>query len=111
MADSGHQFGSGPVSYYSVYKGYLDAELARPAGAELSARASRIGNRFSVSVTLVNRSGTTLSVSNGATVHVIVYEDIKVGVRGARSETPSTPPSARRSPTAGRPRSSSTRTT
>ena len=80
MADSGHQFGSGPVSYYSVYKGYVDAELARPPGGELSARASKVGNRFSVSVTLVNRSGTTLSASNGATVHVIVYEDIKVGV-------------------------------
>ena len=80
MADSGHQYGSGPVSYYSVYKGWLDTELARPAGAELAVHASRVGNHYSVSVDLVNRSGVTLSTANGATVHVIVYEDIKVGV-------------------------------
>ena len=61
MADSGHQYGSGPVSYYSVYRGYLDAELARPAGAELSARATRIGNHYMVSVDVTNRSGVTLS--------------------------------------------------
>ena len=53
MADSGHQYGNGPVSYYSIYKGYLDAELARPAGAELAVRASRVGNRYRVSVDLV----------------------------------------------------------
>ncbi len=80
MADSGHQCGNGPVSYYSIYKGYLDAELARPAGAELAVHASRVGNHYSVSVELVNRSGVTLSTANGAAVHVIVYEDIKAGV-------------------------------
>ena len=80
MADSGHEYGSGPVSYYPVYKGYLDAELARPAGAEIDARAWRTGNRYRVSLTLVNRSGVALSSANAAAVHVIVYEDIKAGV-------------------------------
>ena len=82
MADSGHQFGSGPVSYHDVYKGYIDTELARPAGADISARATRIGTHYRVEVSVTNRSGATLSSSNGATVHAIVYEDIKVGVSG-----------------------------
>ena len=80
MADSGHQYGNGVVDYYTVYKGYLDAELTRPAGATLTARASRVGSRFRVSVDFVNRSGVSLSAGNSATIHVIVYEDIKVGV-------------------------------
>jgi hypothetical protein len=80
MADSGHQYSSGYVSFYTVYKGLIDAELSRPPGAEIAARASRIGDRYRVSVTLVNHSGVTLSATNGASVHVIVYEDIKVGV-------------------------------
>ena len=80
MADSGHQYGTGVVSYYSVYKAYLDAELARPPGADLTARATRIGSRYRVSLDLVNRSGVSLSTANSATIHAIVYEDIKVGV-------------------------------
>jgi hypothetical protein len=80
MADSGHQVSSGVVAYYDVYRGFLDAELARPAQADVSAHAWRVGNRYRVSARLVNRSGTTLSAANGATVHAIVYEEVKVGV-------------------------------
>ena len=80
MADSGHQHGYGPVSYYSTYKSYLDAELARPPGAELHARAVRAGSQYQVTVQLVNYSGVTLSTSNSASVQVLVYEDIKSGV-------------------------------
>ncbi len=80
MADSGHQFSTGVVAYYSVYKGMVDAELARPAAADVQANAWRVGSRFRVSARVVNWSGTTLSSANAATVHAIVYEDIKVGV-------------------------------
>ncbi len=80
MADSGHQFSTGVVAYYNVYKGLVDAELARPAAADVQANAWRIGSRYRVSARVVNRSGTTLSSANAATVHVIVHEEIKVGV-------------------------------
>ncbi len=80
MADSGHQFSTGVVAYATVYKEMVDAELARPAAAEVQANAWRVGNRYRVTARVVNRSGTTLSSANAATVHVIVYEGIKVGV-------------------------------
>ena len=80
MADSGHQFSTGVVAYSSVYRGMVDAELARPAAADVEANAWRVGSRYRVSARVVNRSGTALSGANAATVHAIVYEDIKVGV-------------------------------
>jgi uncharacterized protein YkwD len=80
MTDSGHQNSNGPVDYYSVYKSHLDAELARAPGAELTARAWRVGARYRVSLQLGNCSGVTLSAANGATIHAIVYEDVQVGV-------------------------------
>ena len=80
MADSGHYWGNGYVSFYSVYQAAVDAEIARPAGADLSAGARRIGNHFRVSVQVTNRSGSTLSSSNQARIQAFVYEDIKIGV-------------------------------
>ena len=58
MADSGHQFSTGVVAYSSVYRGMVDAELARPAAADVAANAWRVGSRYRVSARVVNRSGT-----------------------------------------------------
>jgi hypothetical protein len=79
MTDSGHQF-TYAASSYNSFKALVDVELGRAPGADLAAFASRVDNHFRVIVQVVNRSGTTLSSSNAAAVHIIVYEDIKVGV-------------------------------
>ena len=81
MADSGHQISNGSVSFYNVYKGMVDAELARASQANIVASCWRVGNRVRVSGQMTNLSGVTLSSSlNGATIHAIVYEDAHVGV-------------------------------
>jgi hypothetical protein len=91
MVDSGHQISNGSVSFYNVYKGMVDAELARAAQAYIVASCWRVGNRVRISGQITNLSGVTLSsYLNEATIHAIVYEDAHVGVtdryvRGATS--------------------------
>jgi len=51
----------------------VDASLARARKAEVQAIWVRQGNKVKFTVQVKNQSGTTLSVSNDATVHVIVY--------------------------------------
>ena len=81
MADSGHQISNGSVSFYNVYKGMVDAELARAVQAYIAASCRRVGNRIQISGQMTNLSGVTLSSSgNVATIHAIVYEDAHVGV-------------------------------
>ena len=81
MADSGHQISNGSVSFYNVYKGMVDAELARAAQAYIAASCRRVGNQIQISGQMTNLSGVTLSSSgNVATIHAIVYEDAHVGV-------------------------------
>ena len=80
MVDSGHQISSGYVSFTSVYKSLIDAELPRPAGADLWATGARVGNHVRVTVRFRNQTGATLSSGNGATVHVLAYEDSDAGV-------------------------------
>jgi hypothetical protein len=81
MVDSGHQISNGSVSFYNVYKGMVDTELALPPKAYIRASCGRVGNQMRVSGQITNLSGGTLSSSgNGATIHAIVYEDAHVGV-------------------------------
>jgi uncharacterized repeat protein (TIGR01451 family) len=78
MVDSGHQIDNGytdATSTYNTYKAMVDAALARPALAEIVAHSQRSGERLHFDVQLTNRSGVTLSASNSATVHAIVYEE------------------------------------
>lgn len=82
IADSGHQVSSGPVDYYHVYKSMVDAELSRPARAAIQAAWQRDGDKARFTIQLTNQSGGSLSLSNGATVHAIVYEDAHAGVTG-----------------------------
>ena len=51
----------------------VDAALARAAQGEVQAYWFRQGNKVNFSVQVKNLSGMTLSTSNGATVHVLVY--------------------------------------
>lgn len=81
MVNSGHQISYGSVSFYNVYKGMVDEELARSPKADIRASWGRVGNRMRVSGQITNLSGVTLSSSgNGATIQAIVYEDAQVGV-------------------------------
>jgi len=78
MVDSGHQIHNGYVDYatnYSTYKAMVDAALARPTQVEIEAQSQRIGNKLHFDIQLTNLSGVTLSSSNSATVHAIVYEE------------------------------------
>ncbi len=85
MVDSGQKVSvafpiKDPAAGKAKYKAMVDAELLRPPKAEVSAMYTRSGNHLSVKVTVKNLSGVTLSTSNHASVVILVYEDIKVGV-------------------------------
>ena len=77
MVSSGHQFSNGYLGSpaQDTYKAMVDAELARPAQAEITAQSQRAGNKVHFDVQLTNLSGVTLSSSNAARVHAIVYEE------------------------------------
>ena len=79
MIDSGQYISSNYLgsSAHDTYKAMVDAELARPAQAEIVALAQRVGNSFHFEGQLTNLSGVTLSSGNSATVHAIVYEEHK----------------------------------
>lgn len=82
IADSGHQFSEGYRSdtMAAEFRAMVDTELTRPPQAEITAVQTREGEHLTFRVTVKNTSGVTLSSSNGAAVHVIVYEDIHAGV-------------------------------
>jgi len=82
MVDSGQHTSNGYVSFYSVYKGMVEAELSRPAQAELKAYQQRNGSQVDFTVQLKNLSGVPLSAANSATIHAIVYEDAHVQLTG-----------------------------
>lgn len=81
MVDSGRQFSYGYVDFNTVYRGMADAEIGRPALAEMAAFVRRVGDHLRISGYLANRSGVTLNASlNDATLHAIVYELVRAGV-------------------------------
>jgi uncharacterized repeat protein (TIGR01451 family) len=77
MVSSGHQISSDDLGgfAYGTYKAMVDAELARPAQAEIIASKQRIGDKLHFDIKLTNLSGTALSSSNMAQVHALVYEE------------------------------------
>ncbi len=74
MVDSGHNARAGPAAYIAAYSTMVDASLARAPQAELQATWVRQGNKVNFSVQVKNLSGKTLSSSNDASVHAIVYQ-------------------------------------
>jgi hypothetical protein len=78
MADSGHQVSNGYEDFETVYAAMVDAELARPAQAEIEAYSRRIGDKLRFYIELTNLSGVALSGSNWAAIHAVVYEDAQV---------------------------------
>lgn len=81
IVDSGHQVTNGyHADFYNDYRTMIDAELTRPAQAEITATYQRIGNHVNFTGQVKNLSSVTLSSLNLATIHGIVYEDAHVGV-------------------------------
>lgn len=76
MTDSGSQvlFGESGTTFYNYSRIMVDAALARPPQANITARVERVGNRYHFDIQVTNLSGVTLSASNEATVYAIVYE-------------------------------------
>jgi len=87
MVDSGNQISNGYVNFYNVYKTMVDNALARPPQADIQAYCWRTANKVGFNIQVKNLSAVTLSSSNSATVHAIVYEDahVKVTNRFARA--------------------------
>jgi hypothetical protein len=79
MVDSGNQITNGYEDFYKIYKDMVDASVVRLAQATLEAYTWRDGNKVGFYAQVENLSGVTLSPSNNATVHGIVYEDIHAG--------------------------------
>jgi len=84
MMDSGHQVSSGSrADYKAAYRPLVNSELARPPKAEIEAYARQVGIRLRVYARVVNGTGTVLSSNgNNATVHALVWEDVRAGVTG-----------------------------
>ncbi|MEW6336328.1 MAG: hypothetical protein ACOY3Y_08310 [Acidobacteriota bacterium] len=83
MADSGHRFASGTTNFTSVCRTMVNAELARPADADIEAWAERSGDTVRVWVRATNRTAAALSAAeNSATVHALVWEEARVGTTG-----------------------------
>ncbi|MFO7683212.1 MAG: hypothetical protein R6X34_24520 [Chloroflexota bacterium] len=82
MVGSGYRISNGSVDFYNVYKNMIEAEKARPPQADVTATYKREGGHYNVKVVVTNKSGQTLSYTNLATVHVLVYEETKVILTG-----------------------------
>jgi hypothetical protein len=81
IVDAGDQFTMGYHSNFAqVYGDMVDAALERPALASLSVVRQRVNDTFEFTVEVVNNAGVTLSSSNSARVHVLVFEDDPAGV-------------------------------
>jgi hypothetical protein len=82
MVDSGYNAKAGPATYVAAYSTMVDNSLVRAPQAELQAYYNRQGDKVHFSVHVKNLSGKTLSTSNGATVHVLVYEQAHLLLTG-----------------------------
>jgi hypothetical protein len=82
MVDSGHEFSNGYEDFDTRYTAMVDASLARPAAAEITASGQRVGDTLHFDIQIVNRLGATLGAGNSARVWVIVYEEFSVSGAG-----------------------------
>lgn len=80
MVGSGFRISSGPVDFDTVYRSMLDAELARPPQAEVSAWSRRQGNALRVYLRARNLSATPLTAANNAGLWLLAWEDSRRGL-------------------------------
>ncbi len=82
MVGSGYRTSSGVVDFDRVYPGMIDAELARPPRAVLTAFWRRAGNAMRAYVEIENPGPADLQVDREATLWVIAYENAAIGLTG-----------------------------
>jgi hypothetical protein len=80
MVGSGYRTSTGQVDYQPVYQGMLDAELARPPQAEVTAFSRRVGNALRLYVRAVNRHSEPLPSAEAAAIWAIAWENERIGV-------------------------------
>ncbi|HSN53273.1 MAG TPA: hypothetical protein VLT32_01320 [Candidatus Sulfomarinibacteraceae bacterium] len=74
MTDSGHDISNGSEDFDAVYRQMIDRALNRSATASMTVQAERSGSVVRFDVRLTNRSGSTLSAANDATVTALLWE-------------------------------------
>lgn len=80
MVDSGRllEIGAGSTpAVTEVYRGMIEDSQDRAPQADITASVNLDGNQAIFSATVTNNSSVTLSTSNNAAVHGIVYEDYR----------------------------------
>jgi hypothetical protein len=75
MVDSGHDISNGPEDYAAVYAVMIDDALPRPSSAGMTVETEIDGSLLALDVLFTNRSGTTLSATNGAALTALVYSE------------------------------------
>ncbi len=75
MVGSGFKISDGLVDFEPEYRAMIEAELARPAEADVSAYWRRVGDRMRVYVRAVNRRDEALTPSEEAAIWVLVWEE------------------------------------
>lgn len=82
MTDSGFgtHMGYEAATQYNHLKALVDTAIARSPMGQVSGMWQRIGNHVRFTVWVTNNSGVTLSASNIATIHGIVYEDVQTQI-------------------------------
>lgn len=80
MVGSGFRTSYGPVDYLTAYRTMLNAELARPPDASMSAWSRRQGSSLRVYVRAQNLSGAPLTTANSAALWLLAWEDLRKGL-------------------------------
>ena len=75
MTDSGHEISNGEEDYERVYSQMIDGSLQRPAKTAMTVETTRSGSILRFDVRLTNRSGTTLSAANDATLTALLWQE------------------------------------
>ena len=80
MVGSGYRTSSGSVNYEPVYRSMINAELARPVRAAVSAFWQRTSNTMRTYVEVLNLGATDLEIDQEASIWLIAYENASIGV-------------------------------
>ncbi len=75
MVDSGNTVRSGVEDFHHFYTSMVDDAMDRAPSAQMTATATLSGSLMRFDVQLTNKSGTTLSASNGATLVALLWAE------------------------------------
>lgn len=80
VVGSGFQICQGPVTYSTLYRQMLEAELVRPPRASIKAWSRRSGSSLRIFATAKNLGSETLTLDRHPTFWLIVWEDGRIGL-------------------------------